>query len=141
MRRDLNNVHLFDWSPMAHFLSARLSWGYLSGPQAELLPSLMNQSTKKVALALGVTSVAASMGGNVVQAGPALQSLNNITNTANSPSTTPTASPSVLMAFSMLQLFPSQEHRSLTPASELVLLLSLRASQTEVSAASRLLKL
>ena len=51
-------------------------------PQAELLPSLMNQSTKKVALALGVTSVAASMGGNVVQAGPALQSLNNITNTA-----------------------------------------------------------
>ena len=42
----------------------------------------MNQTTKKVTLALGVTSVAASMGGVAVQAGPALQSLNNMTNTA-----------------------------------------------------------
>lgn len=42
----------------------------------------MNQTTKKVTLALGVTSVAASMGGVAVQAGPALQSLNNLTNTS-----------------------------------------------------------
>ena len=42
----------------------------------------MNQTSKKVTLALGVTSVAASMGGVAVQAGPALQTLNNLTNTA-----------------------------------------------------------
>jgi hypothetical protein len=44
---------------------------------------LMNsQTTKKVTLALGVASVAASMGNVAVKAGPALQTLNNMTNTA-----------------------------------------------------------
>jgi len=37
---------------------------------------------KKVSLALGVASVATSMGSVAVQAGPALQTLNNLTNTA-----------------------------------------------------------
>ena len=40
------------------------------------------QSSKKLALGLGVASVAATAGGVVVKAGPALQTLNNITNTA-----------------------------------------------------------
>jgi hypothetical protein len=41
-----------------------------------------SQTTKKVTLALGVASVAASMGNVAVKAGPALQTLNNLTNTA-----------------------------------------------------------
>jgi hypothetical protein len=40
------------------------------------------KSSKKLALGLGVASVAASAGSVAVQAGPALQTLNNITNTA-----------------------------------------------------------
>ena len=44
--------------------------------------SMTFQSSKKLALGLGVASVAASAGGVAVQAGPALQTLNNITNTA-----------------------------------------------------------
>jgi hypothetical protein len=40
------------------------------------------KSTKKVTLALGVASVATSLGNVAVQAGPALQTLNNLTNTA-----------------------------------------------------------
>jgi hypothetical protein len=39
-------------------------------------------SSKKLALGLGVASVASVAGGVAVQAGPALQTLNNITNTA-----------------------------------------------------------
>ena len=38
---------------------------------------------KKASLALGVASVAASMGNVAVKAGPALQTLNNLTNTAD----------------------------------------------------------
>lgn len=41
-----------------------------------------SQSAKKVSLALGVASVAASVGNVAVKAGPALQTLNNLTNTA-----------------------------------------------------------
>jgi len=41
-----------------------------------------SQTTKKVTLALGVASVAASVGNVAVKAGPALQTLNNLTNTA-----------------------------------------------------------
>jgi hypothetical protein len=41
-----------------------------------------SQTTKKVTLALGVASVAASMGNVAVKAGPALQTLNNMTNSA-----------------------------------------------------------
>jgi hypothetical protein len=41
-----------------------------------------SQTTKKVTLALGVASVAASMGNVAVKAGPALQTVNNMTNTA-----------------------------------------------------------
>lgn len=40
------------------------------------------KSTKKITLALGVASVATSLGNVAVQAGPALQTLNNLTNTA-----------------------------------------------------------
>lgn len=40
------------------------------------------KTTKKVTLALGVASVATSLGNVAVQAGPALQTLNNLTNTA-----------------------------------------------------------
>jgi hypothetical protein len=40
------------------------------------------KSSKKLALGLGVASVAASAGSVAVQAGPALQTLNNMTNTA-----------------------------------------------------------
>jgi hypothetical protein len=40
------------------------------------------KSTKKVTLALGVASVATSLGNVAVQAGPALQTLNNLTNSA-----------------------------------------------------------
>jgi hypothetical protein len=41
-----------------------------------------SQTTKKVTLALGVASVAASIGNVAVKAGPALQTLNNLTNSA-----------------------------------------------------------
>ncbi|MFM8524167.1 MAG: hypothetical protein ACKOCM_00855 [Cyanobacteriota bacterium] len=41
-----------------------------------------SRSNQKVALALGVASVAAGVGNVAVKAGPALQSLNNLTNTA-----------------------------------------------------------
>ena len=46
------------------------------------LSSMALNSSKKLALGLGVASVAASAGSVAVQAGPALQTLNNITNTA-----------------------------------------------------------
>ena len=46
------------------------------------LSSMALNSSKKLALGLGVASVAAGAGGVVVKAGPALQTLNNITNTA-----------------------------------------------------------
>jgi len=41
-----------------------------------------SRTTKKVTLALGVASVAASVGNAAVKAGPALQTLNNVTNSA-----------------------------------------------------------
>jgi hypothetical protein len=41
-----------------------------------------SQTTKRVTLALGVASVATSLGNVAVKAGPALQTLNNLTNTA-----------------------------------------------------------
>ena len=41
------------------------------------------KTSKNVSIALGVASLASSMGGVVVKAGPALQTLNNITNTAD----------------------------------------------------------
>jgi hypothetical protein len=40
------------------------------------------QISKKIAIAIGVASVAASTGNIAAQAGPALQTLNNLTNTA-----------------------------------------------------------
>jgi hypothetical protein len=40
------------------------------------------QVSKKISIAIGVASVAASAGNIAAQAGPALQSLNNLTNTA-----------------------------------------------------------
>lgn len=40
------------------------------------------KTTKRVTLALGAASVAASIGNAAVKAGPALQTLNNVTNTA-----------------------------------------------------------
>ena len=46
------------------------------------LSSMALNSSKKLALGLGVASVAAGAGSVAVQAGPALQTLNNITNTA-----------------------------------------------------------
>ncbi len=46
------------------------------------LSSMALNSSKKLALGLGVASVAAAAGGVEVKAGPALQTLNNITNTA-----------------------------------------------------------
>ena len=46
------------------------------------LSSMALNSSKKLALGLGVASVAASAGSVAVQAGPALQTLNNMTNTA-----------------------------------------------------------
>ncbi|MEY2644968.1 MAG: hypothetical protein RLZZ611_1617 [Cyanobacteriota bacterium] len=42
-----------------------------------------SQTTKRVTLALGVASVATSLGNVAVKAGPALQTLNNLTNTAD----------------------------------------------------------
>merc|ERR1711939_360743 len=48
---------------------------------SQLSPMALN-SSKKLALGLGVASVAASAGSVAVQAGPALQTLNNMTNTA-----------------------------------------------------------
>lgn len=41
-----------------------------------------SQTTKRVSLVLGVASLASSMGSVAVKAGPALQTLNNLTNTA-----------------------------------------------------------
>jgi len=41
-----------------------------------------SQTTKKVTLALGVASLASTVGDLAVKAGPALQTLNNLTNTA-----------------------------------------------------------
>ena len=43
---------------------------------------MKSNTTKKVTLALGVASVAASLGGVAAKAGPALQTLNNLTNSA-----------------------------------------------------------
>lgn len=69
-----------DFAPLSDFLAT------IEVPEHTLRrshSSLMNsQTTKKVTLALGVASVAASVGNVAVKAGPALQTLNNLTNTA-----------------------------------------------------------
>lgn len=46
------------------------------------LSSMNSQTTKKVTVALGVAALASSAGSVAVQAGPALQTLTNLTNTA-----------------------------------------------------------
>lgn len=47
------------------------------------LKSMNPQTTKKVTVALGVAALASASGSVAVQAGPALQTLNNLTNTAS----------------------------------------------------------